>query len=109
LARPTRARQATIDAFFADHVKNEADAPEVVYQRKLVELHREKKIPLLREIAAKATADLNAAIDEERNLEAQVTMAKAKHLGELVRQAQAIVDGEKPPGKPNGKRPRRGS
>jgi hypothetical protein len=43
--------RATIDALFADHVKNEEEAPEVVHQRKLLELYREH-VAQLREAAA---------------------------------------------------------
>jgi hypothetical protein len=95
--------RATIDALFAKYVPNEADAPEVVFQRKLLELHRERRIPLLREAVAAAIANLNAAIDQERNLEAQVTLSKAIALDALARRARAVLDG----GKPKGRRPRR--
>jgi hypothetical protein len=106
--RPEGYNRATVDPRFADYVKNEEEAaPEVVLHRKQLELFREH-MAQLREAAAKAQADLNSALDGERNMEAQLTMAKLIHLQKaVIRQAQGIVDGNKPPHKPKSKRSRR--
>jgi hypothetical protein len=100
--------RATINALFAKYVTNEEEAPDVAKARKRLEA-QPAILALLWESAAKAQADLSTALEEERNLEAQVIIAKAIYLDALARRAQAIVNGSDPTEKPKRQRKSRRS
>ena len=64
-------------------VNEEKQAPDVAHCRKMLKWHRES-MTLLREMAARAQADLARAIEVERRLEGQIIVEKTLHLAKLV-------------------------
>ena len=75
--------RASVDMFFAQYVTNEEkQAPDVAHCRKMLKWHRES-MTLLREMAARAQADLARAIEVERGLEDQIIVEKTLHLARL--------------------------